>query len=153
MADQVTRSLTINAPIETVYQIWANFETFPHFMQNIERVTKTGDGLSHWVMRGPLGTQLSWDARTTRLDENERVAWNSLDGGDIKTSGQVIFHENSDGSTEIVVTLLYVPPFGKLGDAVAHLFDNPEQKLEEDLRNFQRYAESQHSGRSYEVGA
>lgn len=152
MAEQVTRTIMVKAPVANVYGIWANFENFPHFMQNMESVQKTGDGLSHWVMKGPLGSKLEWDARTTRMDENARIAWNSLDGGDIKTSGQVTFNEMPEGVTEIAVTLQYVPPFGKLGEAVAHIFDNPEAKLEEDLANFKRFVESSTANKAYEIG-
>lgn len=141
MAEQVTRTIIVKAPVSDVYQLWANFENFPYFMKNMESVSKTGDGLSHWVMKGPLGKKLEWDARTTRLEENTRIAWNSLDGGDIKTSGQVTFTELPQGETEIAVTLQYVPPAGKVGELIAHLFDDPDGKLEEDLKNFKSYAE------------
>ena len=152
MAEQVTRTIMVSAPVADVYTMWANFENFPHFMKNMESVKKTGDGLSHWVMKGPLGTKLEWDARTTRMDENTRIAWNSLDGGDIKTSGQVTFNEMPEGVTQITVTLQYVPPLGKLGETVAHLFDNPEKKLEEDLNNFKNYVETGTANKAYETG-
>jgi uncharacterized membrane protein len=152
MAEQVTRTIIVKAPVSEVYQIWANFENFPHFMKNMESVTKTGDGLSHWVMKGPLGKKLEWDARTTRMDQNIRIAWNSLDGGDIKTSGQVTFKELPANETEIAVTLQYVPPGGKIGEVLSHVFDDPERKLEEDLNNFKHYAEHTTGHKAYEVG-
>lgn len=152
MAEQVTRTIMVNAPANEIYSIWSNFENFPHFMKNMESVQKTGDGLSHWIMKGPLGVKLEWDARTTRMDENTRIAWNSLDGGSIKTSGQVTFNQMPEGNTEITVTLHYVPPLGKLGETIAHLFDNPEHKLEEDLANFKHYVESNTGGKAYETG-
>ena len=43
---------------------------------------KLDDRTSHWVMKGPLGADIEWDAETTRLDENERVAWNSKDNSE-----------------------------------------------------------------------
>ena len=152
MAEHVTRTILVKAPVSEVYELWANFENFPHFMHNMESVTKTGDGLSHWVMKGPLGKKLEWDARTTRADQNTRIAWNSLDGGDIKTSGQVTFNQMPEGDTEIAVTLQYVPPMGKVGEVIAHLFDDPEGKLEEDLKNFKHYVESRTGNKAYETG-
>ena len=38
----------------------------------------------HWVMKGPLGTDIEWDAETTRMDENERIAWNSKDNSAVR---------------------------------------------------------------------
>jgi len=141
MADQVTRDIIVKANIDDVYTIWANFENFPRFMTYIKSITKTGERTSHWVMEGPLGKDLEWDADTTTLEPNKRIAWNSRDGGDIKTSGQVTFNELAQGQTEITVMLQYVPPAGKLGEFVANLFSDPDKRLDEDLRNFKAYAE------------
>ncbi len=141
MAKQVTRTIVVKGKASEIYQIWANFENFPHFMKHIKQVTKTGERHSHWVMHGPLGKDISWDAETTRLDENTRIAWNSRDSGDITTSGQVTFAELPQGQTEVTVTMQYVPPAGKLGELVARVFSDPEGQLEEDLENFKHFAE------------
>lgn len=137
-----TKNILVKAPLESVYQAWANFENFPNFMNHIKQVDKTGDRTSHWVMEGPLNTKIEWDAETTRLDENKRIAWNSITG-DIKTSGQVTFNELPDKQVEVTVMLKYVPPAGLAGEIIAELFSNPEGKLLEDLRNFKHYIESQ----------
>lgn len=142
MPEQVTRTIIVKAPLNDVYDIWANFENFPHFMKYIKSVRKTGDRLSHWVMEGPLGKEIEWDAETTRTDQNKRIAWNSRAGGDITTSGQVTFKELPQGQIEIAVTLQYVPPAGALGEVVAKIFKDPEDQLDEDLKNFKAYAES-----------
>jgi uncharacterized membrane protein len=104
-------------------------------------VTKTGPDMSHWVMKGLLGKTIEWDAKTTRMEQNTRIAWNSMDNGDLTTSGQVTFNALPQNQVEVTVTLQYVPPAGKMGEAIATLFDNPDAKLEEDLRNFKAYAE------------
>lgn len=141
MADQVTKNIIVKSNIDDVYTIWANFENFPRFMTYIKSITKTGERSSHWVMKGPLGKDLEWDAETTTLEPNKRIAWNSRDGGDIKTSGQVTFNQLAQGQTEVTVMLQYVPPAGKLGEFVANLFSDPDKRLEEDLRNFKAYVE------------
>jgi uncharacterized membrane protein len=135
-----TKNIIVKAPIAAVYQAWANFENFPNFMQHICTITKTGDRTSHWVMEGPLNSHIEWDAETTRLEENKRVAWSSTNG-DIKTSGQVTFNELSNDEVEVTVMLRYIPPGGAIGDLVANLFADPEGKLQEDLYNFKRYIE------------
>ncbi|MCK6626555.1 MAG: SRPBCC family protein [Anaerolineae bacterium] len=141
MTDRITKSIIVQGDVSDIYQLWANFENFPHFMENIESVTKTGSGLSHWVMKGPLGQKIEWDAETTRMEENKRIGWNSKDNSDLTTSGQVTFNPLPSNQVEVTITLQYQPPAGKLGEAVAHLFDNPERKLEEDLQRFKAYAE------------
>lgn len=145
MAEQVTNAIIVKADVNTVYTIWANFEQFPYFMHYIKSVVKTGERTSHWVMDGPLGQTVEWDADTTMLEPNKRIAWNSRDGGDITTSGQVTFNALASDQTEITVTLQYVPPAGKLGEWAAKLFSNPEQQLEEDLRHFKGFVEGTQS--------
>lgn len=139
-ATTTTKNMVVKAPLNEVYQAWANFENFPHFMQHIKSVRKTGDRTSHWTMEGPLNTQIEWDAETTRLDEDKRIAWSSITG-DIKTSGQVTFNQLPNDEVEVTVMLKYVPPAGLAGNIVAEVFGNPEGKLLEDLRNFKRYIE------------
>ena len=141
MPDRETRSIVVKANVGAVYGLWADFENFPKFMHNIQSVTKTGLRTSHWVMAGPLGRSIVWDAETTRLEENQRIAWSSKDGEGITTSGEVIFTSLPHGETEITVTLQYVPPAGVAGEIVADLFSHPDRMLEEDLRNFKAYAE------------
>ncbi len=145
MADQFTKQIIVNASVAEAYNAWANFENFPYFMRYIKSVRKTGDRTSHWVMDGPLGKEIEWDAQTTTMEPNDRLAWNSRDNGDITTSGQVVFKSLANDQTHITVTLQYVPPAGKLGEVVARIFSNPEAQLEEDLANFKEYIEGHRS--------
>ena len=145
MADQFTKQIIVNASVAEAYNAWANFENFPYFMRYIKSVRKTGDRTSHWVMDGPLGKEIEWDAQTTTMEPNDRLAWNSRDNGDITTSGQVVFKSLANDQTHITVTLQYVPPAGKLSEVVARIFSNPEAQLEEDLANFKEYIEGHRS--------
>lgn len=140
------QNILIKAPLPKIYAAWADFENFPRFMRHIKSVTKTGERTSHWAMEGPFHTRLEWDAETTRLEENKRIAWSST-RGDIKTSGQVTFNALPDGHVEMTVMLRYVPPVGIAGDFFARLFDDPEGKVVEDLRNFKRYIENSETSR------
>ena len=142
MADQFTQSIVVLGNISDMYRIWSNFEVFPHFMSDIKSVTINGDGTSHWVMEGPLGTKIEWDAETTLLEENQRIAWNSKDHSAVTTSGQVTFRELGPNETEVTVTLRYDPPAGLAGEAVAALFTNPERRVRHDLERFKQYVES-----------
>lgn len=143
-----TRSVIVKGNISEIYDVWANFENFPHFMKNIRSVTKTGEKSSHWVMSGPMDIKLEWDAETTRQELNKRIAWSST-GGDIKTSGQVTFNSLPDEAVEVTVTLTYVPPAGVIGERLAPILAKPEEMLMEDLRNFKRFIEtSQHKERT-----
>jgi uncharacterized membrane protein len=136
------KSIIVKAPLSQVYEAWADFETFPRFMQYIRSVAKTGDRHSRWLMEGPLHMRLEWEAETTRQEENKRIAWSST-SGDIKTSGQVTFNALPDGQVEVTVVLKYVPPAGIAGDIFARFFNDPSALLETDLRNFKQFIEAQ----------
>jgi uncharacterized membrane protein len=141
MADQTTRTIIVRAGIDMVYDTWANFENFPHFMKDVKSVTRTGDRMSHWVVEGPFGRQVEWDAETTRLERNKRIAWNSKETSQIKTSGQVTFNDLGKGEIEVTVTVQWVVPASMGGEKIAGLVADPAKRLEEDLLSFKHYVE------------
>lgn len=141
----VVKELIVNAPISQVFSFWKNFENFPRFMKNIESIQVTGPDLTHWKCKGPLGTDVEWDAKTTYIEENKKIAWQST-GGQIETHGAVTFAEEGPSQTKVTVGLEYQPPGGVLGEAVAKLFSDPEDQLEEDLNRFKQVAEGSDFG-------
>jgi uncharacterized membrane protein len=141
---QVERVTTVSRPIEDVYQFWKNFENFPRFMRHLESVHITGDRRSRWCATGPAGMRVEWDAETIRDDENEWIAWRSLEGSDVQNSGSVRFTPAPGArGTEVRVQLQYSPPGGALGRSVAWLFgEEPDQQVHEDLHRFKQLIET-----------
>ena len=141
MAQRAHESIEVEAPVEGVFRYWSNFENFPNFMSNVEEVRLTAQDTSHWRVKGPLGKSVEFDAKTTELDPNRGIGWNTVDG-DVMTSGEARFEEVSPGRTRIEVTMNYAdPPGGAVGEAVANVLSNPERNLKEDLENFARIVE------------
>ena len=136
----VVKSVIVNAPISQVFSFWKNFENFPRFMENIESIQVTGPDMTRWKAKGPLGTAIECDAKTTYVEEKKKIAWKST-GGQIETHGAVTFEESGGNQTKVTVGLEYDPAGGALGEAVAKLFADPEDKLEEDLNRFKQVAE------------
>jgi uncharacterized membrane protein len=136
MAQRVYEGIEVQAPLRDVFRYWSNFENFPSFMQNIEEVRMSGQDTSHWRVKGPLGKSVEFDARTTEMDPNRGIGWNTVDG-EVMTSGEARFEEVTPGRTRIEVTMNYAdPPGGRVGEAVADIISNPERNLKEDLENF-----------------
>jgi uncharacterized membrane protein len=141
MAQRVHATIEVQASPEDVFRYWSNFENFPNFMQNVEEVRMTGQDTSHWMVKGPLGKSVEFDARTTEMDQNRGIGWNTVDG-EVMTSGEARFEEVSPGRTRIDVTMNYAdPPGGKVGELAANILSNPERNLKEDLENFARIVE------------
>jgi uncharacterized membrane protein len=136
MAQRVHESIEVQAPVEDVFRYWSNFENFSNFMQNVEEVRMTGQDTSHWKVKGPLGKSVEFDARTTEMDPDRGIGWNTVDG-EVMTSGEARFEEVAPGRTRIEVTMNYAdPPGGKVGEVAANIISNPERNLQEDLQNF-----------------
>src|SRR4028118_414841 len=100
LAQRVESSVVVNTSIDQVYGYWQNLENLPNFMTNVEDVRSTGPGMTHWVIKGPLGTKMEFDAQTTREEENRALGWNSVDGN-VDTSGQVRFQELGPARTRV----------------------------------------------------
>ncbi len=140
MPEQINKSIIVKGDAKDIFDLWANFENFPHFMQPIKSVTKTGVRTSHWVVEGPFGRTIEWDAEMTTFERKKRIAWNST-GGDIKTTGQVTFNELPNEQTQVSVTLQYVPGDGFSREIADKLFGNAQQQLDSNLRSFKVFAE------------
>lgn len=136
MAQRIEGTIEVDAPVAEVYDYWKNLENLPRFMSNVEDVSMTGPSTSHWKVKGPIGTSVEFDAKTTQNRENEALAWNTEDG-DIETSGQVRFQEITPNRTRIEVQMNWAdPPGGKVGEVVTGMFAGPKTMFEQDLRNF-----------------
>ena len=136
-------SCIVNHEPEEVYSFWRNFENFPRFMRHVESVEDLGDGRYHWVVKGPAGTTVEWDAMIVADDPGTVITWRSLDDADVDNAGAVRFERAPGGRGTIVkVNIEYNPVGGVLGAAVAKLFgEEPEQQLDDDLRRFKQIME------------
>ncbi len=141
MTKRVNESIEVNAPKEDVFAYWSNFENFPEFMQNIEEIRMTGEDTSHWKVKGPLGVSVEFNAKTTEMDPDRGINWDTVDG-QVMTWGQVHFEPASEGRTRIEVMMDYSdPPGGQAGEAVASILSDLAKSMREDLQNFEKIVE------------
>lgn len=139
--------IEINAPVERVFDLFSDFESFPRWMSHIKEVRYTGRRYTRWTAEAPLGSSVEWEAETIAFEPDRRIAWRSV-RGDVETEGEVVFQETARGTTLVRVRLGFDPPAGRLGALVARLFGtNPEEQLEEDLERFAEVAEGPRRGR------
>ncbi|MGE5610776.1 MAG: SRPBCC family protein [Bacillota bacterium] len=132
-AVDVQKTITINAPLEEVFGFFSKYENFPRFMSNVREVRDYLSGRSHWVIAGPAGMQVSWDADLTQLIPNEVIAWRSVPGSTVENSGVIRFQPEA-GGTRVDIKLSYNPPGGALGHAMARLFGaDPKSEFDADL--------------------
>jgi uncharacterized membrane protein len=140
---RIEKSVIINRDRADLYYFWRNFRNLPQIMNHLEEVRVLSPTRSHWVAKAPVGTKVEWDAEVTHDQENELIAWRSLEGATVANAGSVRFLHFAEHVTEVRVSLEYAPPGGRVGAFIATLFgENPEQQITEDLVQFKHMMES-----------
>lgn len=133
-AVDLQKTINISAPIERVFEIWSNFENFPHFMSNVREVRRIDERRSRWTVAGPAGAPVEWTSIITAFEPNQTIAWKTEPGSPVQHSGIVHFVPNPDGTTAVNVRLTYNPVAGGIGHVIASLFGaDPETEMHEDL--------------------
>jgi len=134
--------ITIARRPEEVYGYWQDLSRLPQFMRHLDSVEPIDDRRSHWVMRGPGGVRLEWDAEVINDIPRELIAWKSLAGADVVSAGSVRFEPVGKG-TAVTVTMQYQPPIGKAAAALAWLAgQSPSSHLREDLQRMKQLLEA-----------
>jgi uncharacterized membrane protein/osmotically-inducible protein OsmY len=128
----VRKTIHVNAPVADVFAVWSRFEDFPRFMSHVESVTRGGEDRSRWVIRAPAG-EIAFEAETTKIVENEVIAWKTLPNEPIAHAGFVRFDADA-GGTRVDVQLTYNPPAGLVGHTLLTLLGHdPKKAMDDDL--------------------
>ncbi|MCZ2821734.1 SRPBCC family protein [Modestobacter sp. VKM Ac-2977] len=140
----VEKSIDVDVPIRQAYDQWTQFETFPQFMNGVERITQLDERHTHWVTKIG-GVEREFDAEITEQHPDERVAWKSTDGK--SHAGVVTFHKISDTTTRVMVQIDWEPEgvVEKVGAAVGV----DDRQISADVKKFKEFIES----RGTETGA
>lgn len=142
---QVEESVTVNVPVRTAYDQWTQFETFPQFMEGVERIEQRTDTLTHWTTK-VNGVERSFDAKITEQIPDERVAWTTVDG-DVKQAGVVTFHRIDDTTTKVMLQMDFDPD--GFAETVGDKLGFVKRRVTGDLERFKSFIES----RGTETGA
>lgn len=144
MTTRVEKSIDVDKPVRTVYNQWTQFESFPKFMQGVERVEQRDDKRLHWVAE--LGmAEREWDAEIVEQTPDQVIAWKA--SGDTTNDGRVTFQEIAPDRTRVNLVFEYEPQdlLEKVGDKLKVV----DKRIEGDLERFKKYIEE----RGVEEGA
>ncbi len=118
-AVETTRSVTIGAPPEDVYERWRDPETMSRLYGDLLEVSAQNEDRWRWTASGPLGASVSWDTRVVEDRPGERLRWESLGNAPVASEGSVRFREApADRGTEVTFRFRFEPPGGAVGAAV-----------------------------------
>jgi uncharacterized protein YndB with AHSA1/START domain len=135
------RFVEIDAPVERVFDMFADFEAAPRWAGGVVEVRRTGRRTFRWAAETALDIDVEWEAEVVVFAPDRRIVWRSV-GGDIRADCEAIFSETPDGTTLLRVVRGYDTPGGRTGRAVARFFGrHPEAQLEDDLTHLKRLAE------------
>lgn len=139
----VEHTVGVNRSPQDCYTFWRDVSNLSRFSPMLEQVTPLDEKRSHWILRGPGGRKLEWDAEITVDKPGERIAWHSVTG-DVKHAGSVRFERAPGGRGTFVSAIMhYQPPGGRMTSAIAKLFGkDPNHQMREDLRRFKSLMET-----------
>lgn len=137
-------SVTVNAPVHQVYELYSHFNDYPKFMTFVKEVTYLDDTRSHWVV--DVVGRHEWDAVNEGWIADRQIGWRSLDG--LSNSGRVRFDPAPDDRTRLTVDVSYEPPAGVLGQLGEALGGGGEfeRRLQHDLQHFAAMVDAAPSG-------
>ena len=137
-------SIDVDVPVSTAYNQWTQFESFPQFMEGVERIDQIGDTMTHWVTKIG-GVEREFDAEITEQHPDERVAWRTVGGP--SQAGVITFHRLDEAKTRLMLQLEFEPEgvVEKAGDKLGIV----NRRLKGDLERFKKFIES----RGTETGA
>ena len=140
----IEESIEIDVPVAAAYNQWTQFESFPRFMDGVERVEQKDDTHLRWVAEVG-GTKREWDAEITEQHPDHRIAWKALDQDG--PNGVVTFQKLDESRTKVMVQMDYAPEGIK--ESVGSAAGMDSHRVKGDLESFKEFIES----RSSETGS
>jgi len=127
----------VNVPVGVAYDQWTQFEEFPRFMDNVERVDQLDAKRLHWVAE-IAGQRKEWTAEITDQTPNTRIAWRSTSGN--QNDGAVLFEPAGPDKTKVTLRIDADPegPVETIGANLGIL----EAAVKSDLEHFKQFIES-----------
>ena len=134
---RIVESIEVNVPVRVAYDQWTQFESFPKFMEGIDRVLQLDDATLEWT--ASIGGKVKhWRAEIVEQSPDDIIAWRSTEGA--HNDGAVRFESLGQDRTKIILQL-DVEPDGlveKAGDALGVV----ERRVRGDLERFREFIES-----------
>jgi uncharacterized membrane protein len=134
---KITDHIDVDVPVSVAYNQWTHFESFPEFMEGVERVVQLDDKTLDWT--ATIGGKTKhWRAEIVEQQPDQIVAWRSLDGA--RNDGAVRFEPINAESTRITLEA-DIAPEGALeatGDALGFV----SRRVKGDLERFREFIES-----------
>ena len=129
-------TITVDVPVRTAYNQWTQFESFPHFMDGIEKVEQLSPTETRWYANIG-GLQRAWSAEIVEQLPDKRIAWNSLYG--VNNNGTITFESLDANTTRINLRIDYEP--ANMLETIGTSLGIFAGRVKSDLGNFKQFIE------------
>jgi uncharacterized membrane protein len=133
---RISESIDVDVPVKIAYDQWTQFESFPEFMDGVDKVVQVDDTTLDWTATIG-GRTKQWRARITEQQPDELVAWRSIDGA--RNDGSVSFEPLGPNRTRVSLDL-DVEPDGAI-ESVGDALGVVEGRVRGDLERFKTFIE------------
>ena len=134
---RITEEIEVDVAVGVAYDQWTQFESFPKFMEGVDRVVQLDDTTLEWTAT-IAGKTKHWRAEISEQRPDDVIAWRSTEGA--QNDGAVHFESLGPDRTRIGLQL-DVEPEGlveKAGDALGVV----ERRVRGDLERFREFVEA-----------
>ena len=134
---RIMEHVDVDVPVSVAYDQWTQFESWPRFMEGVERVVQLDPTTLDWTAT-IAGRTKHWRARIAEQRPAELITWHSLDGA--RNDGMVRFEPLSGESCRVSLDL-DVAPEGVIeatGDALGFV----SRRVTGDLDRFKEFVET-----------
>jgi uncharacterized membrane protein len=135
---RIQKTVYVDGTTAELYDFWKNPQNYPKVFAHVKQITPEQNGIFLWQVAGPAGIPLTWKGRITGLVPGKRIEWWSLPDSIIENRGVIHLEAQKDGRTRVQIEIIYNPPAGLVGHAVATLLGlDPKSALDEDMLQLQ----------------
>jgi uncharacterized membrane protein len=133
---RISEQIEVGVPVRVAYDQWTQFESFPQFMEGVDRVVQLDDKTLEWTA-SIAGKTKHWRAEILEQQPDQVVSWRSIEGA--QNDGAIRFEALGPDRTRVNLQL-DVEPEGlveKAGDALGVV----ERRVKGDLDRFRAFIE------------
>jgi len=133
---RMTKTIEVDVPVRVAYDQWTQFESFPKFMDGVDKVEQLDDKRLEWTAT-IAGKTKHWRAEIVDQQPDALVSWRSTSGA--RNDGEVRFEPVGADRTRIMLEL-DIDPDGLIetaGDALGVV----ERQVRGDLGRFREFIE------------
>lgn len=140
--DKSHLAVTVGVTPDQAFSFFRDFTNLPHFMKDLKSIEVLSKKLSHWTVE-VKGLKAEWKAEIVDERPGEMIAWKSVEGSEVETSGSIWFAPASETKGTIISLILdYKVPGGKLTELISLMSgEDPKSLAFTNLRRLKCFLE------------